>query len=396
MVDRILKLNTSNSLLLFGARGTGKSSLLAELFSAREHVLWIDLLDDEQHDEFRRHPSKLSERLAAGTYRVVVIDEVQKIPKLLDVVHLEIEKKKNVQFILSGSSARKLKRGSANLLAGRAFTFHLFPLTSIELGHSFNLQHALEFGTLPKLLDYKVDLDCTRFLKAYVRTYLKEEIIAEQIVRKVEPFQDFLEICAQMNGKIINFSKIATEVGVDEKTVKTYFDILADTLIGFYLPPFHRSIRKRQRLAPKFYLLDTGVKRALGIGFGIPLTPKTFEYGNAFEHFVILEFMRLNSYTEMDYRLSYLRTKDDKEIDLILERPGSPDILIEIKSYSTIETTDARNLKVFVDAWDRPAKALLLSQDKRSLEIQGVRCLHWREALDQIFNLQDRKFPTER
>jgi predicted AAA+ superfamily ATPase len=201
-----------------------------------------------------------------------VIDEVQKNPKLLDVVHLEIEKKKNIQFILSGSSARKLKRGSANLLAGRAFTFHLFPLTNFEIGSTFDLQHALEFGTLPKLLEYSVDLDCTRFLKAYVKTYLKEEIIAEQIVRKVEPFQDFLEVCAQMNGKIINFSKIATEVGVDEKTVKTYIDILADTLIGFYLPPFHRSIRKRQRIAPKFYLMDTGVKRALGAGFGIPLT----------------------------------------------------------------------------------------------------------------------------
>ena len=381
----MLNLNTSNSLLLFGARGTGKSSLIGELFSACEGVLWIDLLDDEQHDEFRRQPSKLSERLATGAYRIVVIDEVQKNPKLLDVVHLEIEKKKNIQFILSGSSARKLKRGSANLLAGRAFTFHLFPLTNFEIGSTFDLQHALEFGTLPKLLEYSVDLDCTRFLKAYVKTYLKEEIIAEQIVRKVEPFQDFLEVCAQMNGKIINFSKIATEVGVDEKTVKTYFDILADTLIGFYLPPFHRSIRKRQRIAPKFYLMDTGVKRALGAGFGIPLTPKTFEYGNAFEHFVILEFMRLNSYTEMDYKLSYLRTKDDKEIDLILERPGSPDLLIEIKSYSSVETNDAKDLRAFVDAWDRPAETMILSQDNRLLDILGVRCLPWREALTQIF-----------
>ncbi len=385
----MLNLNTSHSLLLFGARGTGKSSLIGELFSTCENVLWIDLLDDEHHDEFRRQPSKLSERLATGAYRVVVIDEVQKNPKLLDVVHLEIEKKKNIQFILSGSSARKLKRGSANLLAGRAFTFHLFPLTSFELGSTFDLQRALEFGTLPKLLEYSVDLDCTRFLKAYVKTYLKEEIIAEQIVRKVEPFQDFLEICAQMNGKIINFSKIAAEVGVDEKTVKTYFDILADTLIGFYLPPFHRSIRKRQRIAPKFYLLDTGVKRALGGGFGIPLTQKTFEYGNAFEHFVILEFIRLNSYTEMDYKLSYLRTKDDKEIDLILERPGGPDILIEIKSYSSVETSDAKDLSIFVDAWDRPAEAMILSQDNRLLNILGVTCLPWREALRQIFKLQN-------
>lgn len=387
MVKRILNLNTSHSLLLFGARGTGKSTLIAELYSARKDVLWIDLLDDDQHEEFRRQPSRLGERIAAGSYRVVVIDEVQKNPKLLDIVHLEIEKKKNIQFILSGSSARKLKRGSANLLAGRAFIFHLFPLTSFELDAAFDLQNALEFGTLPKLLEYSDDLDRTRFLKAYVRTYLKEEIVAEQIVRKVEPFQDFLEICAQMNGKIINFSKIANEVGIDEKTVKTYFDILADTLIGFYLPPFPRSIRKRQRLAPKFYLMDPGVRRALGNSFGVPITPKTFEYGHAFEHFVILEFMRLNSYTEMDYKFSYLRTKEDKEIDLILERPGSPDLLIEIKSYAAVDRDDVKELKVFLDAWDRPAEAMLLSQDARRLNIQGVSCLPWREALNELFKL---------
>ncbi len=145
-----------------------------------------------------------------------------------------------------------------------------------------------------------------------------------------------------MNGKIINYAKIATDVGVDEKTVKTYYDILVDTLIGFYLPPFHRSIRKRQREAPKFYLFDTGIRRALTNSLNLRLDPQTFEYGNAFEHFVILEVMRLNSYSEADFKLSYLRTKDDAEIDLIIERPGSPDLLIEIKSYKRIDRGDAK------------------------------------------------------
>ncbi|MCX6123479.1 MAG: AAA family ATPase, partial [Proteobacteria bacterium] len=238
----------------------------------------------------------LSEKLATGEYKCVVIDEIQRNLKLLDIVHLEIEKKRGVQFFLSGSSARKLKRGGANLLAGRAFTFNLFPLTHIEIGIKFDLQHTLQYGSLPKLLEYDDTLDIVRYLKAYVKTYLKEEIVSEQIVRKIDPFQDFLEIAAQMNGKIINFSKISADVGVDDKTVKSYYDILDETLIGFYLQSFHRSIRKRQRESPKFYLFDTGVRRALANTLNLPLDPSTFEYGNAFEHLVVLECHRLNSY----------------------------------------------------------------------------------------------------
>ena len=387
MVDRLLKLNTSNSLLVFGARGTGKSTILREQFGSRANILWIDLLNDDDEDEYRRRPSRLSEKLASKKFQVVVIDEVQKNPKLLDIVQLEIEKDQGVQFVLSGSSARKLKRGGANLLAGRAFTFSLFPLTHIEIGHDFDLIRALEIGTLPKLLHYSDPLDATRFLKSYVKTYLKEEIVAEQLVRKIEPFQDFLEVAAQMNGKIINFSKIAGDVGVDEKTIKTYYDILTETLIGFYLPAFHRSIRKRQREAPKFYLFDSGVRRALSNTLSIKMEPQTFEFGNAFEHFVILEFIRLNIYSELDYKLSYLRTKDDAEIDLIVERPGRPDLLVEIKSYEDVETSDTRKLKAFLDTWDRPAEGMLLSRYSQEMLSNGVRCLQWQAALREIFSL---------
>jgi len=385
MVGRTLKLNTSNSLFLFGARGTGKSSLIREQYSARDDVLWIDLLSEEHEDAFRRKPSRLTDLLLTGRYRVAVIDEVQKSPKLLDIVHMEIEKKTNVQFILSGSSARKLKRGGANLLAGRAFTFHLFPLTHRELGPLFDLQHALEFGTLPKLLEFKDPLDTTRFLKAYVRTYLKEEVVLEQLVRKIEPFQDFLEISAVMNGHIINFARIAKDVGVDEKTVKTYYDILSDTLIGFYLPPFHRSIRKRQRESPKFYLFDTGVRRSLANTLSLPLQPQTYEYGLAFEHLVILEVMRLNSYAEADFKLSYLRTKDDAEIDLVIERPGAPDVLVEIKSYQLVDGSDAKKLSTLKAAWDRPAEAMIWSRDPAERIVEGVTCLPWQTGLGRLF-----------
>jgi predicted AAA+ superfamily ATPase len=384
MVDRLLKLNTSNSLFLFGARGTGKSTLLRQRFTDAAALLWIDLLSDEDEDEYRRHPSRLSEKLATTAFKTVVIDEVQKNPKLLDIVQLEIEKNKDVQFILSSSSARKLKRGSANLLGGRAFTFNLFPMTHMEIGERFNLLQALEIGTLPKLLHYSDATDITRYLKSYVKTYLREEIVAEQVIRKIEPFQDFLEVSAQMNGKIINFSKIANEVGVDEKTIKTYYDILVDTLIGFYLPPFHRSIRKRQREAPKFYLFDPGIKRALANTLNIRLDPKTFEFGNAFEHFIILEVFRLNSYLEHDYKLSYLRTKDDAEIDLIVERPGHPDLLIEIKSYDRVQESDTRALQAFVDSWDRPAEGLLLSRDPSHIMSHDIKCYPWDRGLREI------------
>jgi predicted AAA+ superfamily ATPase len=286
--------------------------------------------------------------------------------------------------VLSGSSARKLKRGGANLLAGRAFTFQLFPLTHIELGTSFDLQRSLEFGSLPKLLEYDEPLDATRFLKAYVKTYLREEILVEQLVRNVQPFQDFLEISAQMNGKIINYSKIANDIGVDDKTVRSYYEILSDTMLGFPLPPFHRSIRKRQREAPKFFFFDRGICRALSNTLSLPLDPRTFEYGNAFEHFIILEILRLATYHESDFRFSYLRTKDDAEIDLIIERPGQPDLLVEIKSYTSVNDADARALKAFVDAWDRPAEALLLSRGKSEAMHHDVRCQPWEQGIQSI------------
>jgi predicted AAA+ superfamily ATPase len=384
MVYRLQKLNTSDSLFLFGPRGTGKTTLLRERFAGSGRTLWIDLLSDDDDETFRRHPGRLEEILASERHDIVVIDEVQKNPKLLDIVHREIEKKRGTQFVLSGSSARKLKRGGANLLAGRAFTFQLFPLTHIELGTSFDLQRSLEFGSLPKLLEYDEPLDATRFLKAYVKTYLREEILVEQLVRNVQPFQDFLEISAQMNGKIINYSKIANDIGVDDKTVRSYYEILSDTMLGFPLPPFHRSIRKRQREAPKFFFFDRGICRALSNTLSLPLDPRTFEYGNAFEHFIILEILRLATYHESDFRFSYLRTKDDAEIDLIIERPGQPDLLVEIKSYTSVNDADARALKAFVDAWDRPAEALLLSRGKSEAMHHDVRCQPWEQGIQSI------------
>ena len=380
MVKRTQKLSQNNSLFVFGARGVGKTTLIRDLFAGPQ-TLWIDLLSQEDEENYRKSPSTLSHELNKSSYKTVVIDEVQKVPKLLDIVHMEIERQKGIQFVMSGSSARKLKRGAANLLAGRAFTYHLYPLTCFELGSAFELNQVLQFGSLPSLFEYESLDDIRQYLRSYVRTYLREEIQIEQIVRNVEPFRSFLEVAAQVSGKIINYSKISDDLGVDDKTVKAYFQILEDTLIGFRLPAFHRSVRKRQRSQSKFFLFDLGVKRALQNLLTVPVEPQTFEYGSAFEHFLILESHRLNEYHQKDFNLSYLRTKDDAEIDLVIERPGQKDLLVENKSYTRINPKHVNPLKKFKDDWDREAEAQIWSNDPRPKVINDVQCLPWQEAL---------------
>ncbi len=380
MIQRQEKLNNKHHLFLFGARGTGKTTLLKSLFS-NDNTLWIDLLKDNDEERYGRYPDELSHVLNERHYECIIIDEVQKSPKLLDIVHREIERKKNVQFVLTGSSARKLKQGHANLLAGRAFTYHLFPFTTYELGSHFHLQNVLEFGTLPQLFEYDSAEDKNDFLRSYVKTYLREEIQIEQLIRKLNPFRDFLEIAAQSNGKIINYSKIARDIGVDDKTVYNYFSILEDTLIGFYLRPFHRSIRKQQRESPKFYFFDTGIVRALNKTLRIPLLPHTYAFGNAFEHWIILECYRVNEYKRLDYTLSYLRTKNDVEIDLVIQRPAQPDLLIEIKSTTHVTQEHISKLKQFKADWNQPCDAQVWSLDPQAKNISEIECLHWTNGL---------------
>jgi predicted AAA+ superfamily ATPase len=246
MFPRTLNLPKDNSFFLFGARGTGKTSLLEDLYP-RNEALWIDLLDPKEERRFADNPNLLSERISARRHDSpwVVIDEVQKVPAILDVVHREIESRKAL-FALAGSSARKLRRGSANLLAGRAFVFSLHPITAFEAAKSFSLDDALQWGTLPRIFGLSSNSSKDLFLDAYVHTYLLEEVTAEQLVRNIQPFRRFLEVAAQASGTIINFSAIAREIQVDTKTAQNYFSILEDTLLGSFLPAFNQSVRKQQ------------------------------------------------------------------------------------------------------------------------------------------------------
>jgi len=383
MIRRHLSPSADRSFFLFGARGTGKTTFLRNWFSGKD-VLWIDLLEPEQEDRYARRPQLLAEQLfALGPEDWVVIDEVQKLPKLLDVVHGAIERAK-IKFALTGSSTRKLKRGSTNLLAGRAFVYQMFPLTVAELGGQFSLQNALEYGTLPGHLELSSSEDKAEFLRAYALTYLKEEVWAEQFIRNLDPFRAFLEVAAQCNGQIINYARISRDVGVDAKTVQSYFQILEDTLLAHILEPYHRSVRKRQTQSPRFYFFDSGVCRALSRTLNVPLNHGTYSYGRVFEHFVIIEIFWRCAYLKNDYRLSYLRTKDGAELDLVIERPGKDTVLLEIKSSTLVDENDLRHLRSFHRSIPNSLAICLSQETEQRVHGGGVKVVPWSEGLEEI------------
>jgi predicted AAA+ superfamily ATPase len=342
----------------------------------------IDLLSEASESRYWNHPDLLLADISARKYKWVIIDEVQKVPKLLDLVHKAIEEHK-VKFILTGSSARKLKRGGANLLAGRAFLFYLFPLTHTELGPRFDINEVLSWGALPQVFKMQTDMDKKNFLVSYAKTYLREEIIAEQLVRNTDGFRGFLEIAAQMNGKSLNFSKIGRECGIDSKTVNTFFQVLEDTLMGFWLPGFHRSVRKAQKAQPKFYFFDLGVQRALEGTLESPPVPGTSTYGQYFESFLINEIFRFNSYSGKDYRLSFYQTTTGQEIDLVLSK-GMNDILVEIKSNTQIDAIEVAKMNRITAGFKKSTK-YYVSQDPIRSQVEGIHCLHWRDFIHELF-----------
>lgn len=375
MLKRLIKPLKSNSFIIFGARGTGKSTLLEAYLPSS--ALRIDLLDDETFDRYLSQPKLLEDLAKSKKYEWIAVDEIQRLPKLLNSVHRMIEKEKQ-KFALTGSSSRKLKRGGANLLAGRAFVHTLFPFTVEELGDRVPLQELLHWGTLPKTIELSSIEEKRAYLRSYCLTYVKEEINAEQIVRKLEPFREFLTVAAQSSGKIINYSSIARDVGAQVPTVQTYFQILEETYIGFILPHFHRSVRKSQISSPKFYFFDNGVKKALEASLDSAPVEGTFAFGDLFESFVIQEIHRLNHYFEKDFRLSYFRTKNDAEIDLILTARGK-DILIEIKSANRVDEIEVNKLARLREGFKSGTKTYFLSRDPQDQLITGVECLEWKK-----------------
>jgi predicted AAA+ superfamily ATPase len=386
MITRLLNLPDDESFFLFGPRGVGKTTLLKSLpwFSCS---LYLNLLKQTEEQRFARNPDELLSIVLLLPPQIthIIIDEVQKLPVLLDIVH-ELIETTDKHFILTGSSARKLKHGGANLLAGRAFVYHLHPFTDTEIPNHDQLINHLHWGTLPKIFEYKTPDKKALYLEAYTNTYLKEEIWGEQFIRELAPFRRFLEVAAQSNGKLINFSNIARDVGVSDQTIQKYYSILEDTLIGFFLEPFQSSFRKRLGKTPKFYFFDTGVVRALTNQLNVPLAQSTSYFGEVFEHFIILQCKQLASYYHRDYRFSYLRTKDDAEIDLIVERPGLPMLFIEIKSSQQVQSEHLRTLKKLASDFGH-CEAICFSCDIYSKLIDGVKVMPWEEGIHTYFGI---------
>jgi predicted AAA+ superfamily ATPase len=385
MFNRSITPIKSTSFFLFGARGTGKTTFLRSFFDP-ESVEYIDLLSIAEEERYMRNPAELEYRLLAlhPDKKWVVIDEIQRIPRLLDSIHRLIEST-SLKFALTGSSARKLRRGASNLLAGRAFVNYLHPLTLAELGDRVPLLEILKWGCLPKIFQLSENVEKQEFLRAYTHSYLREEIAAEQIVRKLEPFRNFLNAAAQSNGTIINYSRIARDVGADTKTVQAYFTILQDTLMGFLLPSWRRSFRKRQSSQPKFYFFDLGIKRALDFTVSQEMYEGSFAFGNAFEHLMVLEFMACNDYYRCDCRFSYLKTPGGAEIDLIIDHPGNRVSLVEFKSTKNITNDDCKTVNRFA-AEIPDSQAYCISCDPLRKKIGSTLCINYRDAAKEILS----------
>ena len=384
MIPRLLQLPIDESFFLFGPRGVGKTTLLKNLpwFSK---ALYINLLVAGEEQRFAKNPDELIAIVKGLSSDVshIVIDEVQKLPKLLDIVHHLIETTPK-KFVLTGSSARKLKHGGANLLAGRAFVYHLHPFSYSEILQPPELIDCLQWGMLPKIFEYTSPEKKQLYLEAYTHTYLKEEIWAEQFIRELDPFRRFLEVAAQTNGKIVNFSNIARDVGTSDSNIQKYFSILEDTLLGFFLEAFQHSFRKRLNKAPKFYFFDPGVVRALTLQLSLPLLQSTSLFGEYFEHFIILQCKQLADYYHRSYRFSYLKTKDDAEIDLIVERPGLPLLFIEIKSSDNVQPNHLTTLKKMTHDFGA-CEAVCFSRDPYAKEFDGIKVWPWREGVEYYF-----------
>lgn len=308
MIPRFFK-RPKTSFFLFGPRGTGKSTWIDSHFSEKQV---INLLDGETYQELSANPSRLTTRVEAMKDSWVVIDEIQKIPALLDQVHLLIERKKK-NFVLTGSSARKLKAQHANLLAGRALEYRFHPLIAEELGKRFDIKNALRFGMLPKIYSDLSEHEKLKYLKSYTSTYLREEILQEGIVRNVESFNRFLEAASFSQGGIVNASAIARELGRDNKTISEYFQILEDLLIGVRLPVFTKRAKRKMTSHPKFYYFDAGVYQAIRPKG--PLDDVGSINGIALETLVMQEIRAQNDLKEWGYTLHFWRSLQKEEVN---------------------------------------------------------------------------------
>ncbi|MBR4513087.1 MAG: ATP-binding protein [Bacteroidales bacterium] len=376
MIQRLLDKDKllEDSTFLFGARQTGKSTLLLELFPDAH---FYDLLESNTFERLQRNPSLLRQDLEmCEPDTLVIIDEVQSLPILLNEVQW-LMVRKGLRFILSGSSARKLKRGGANMLGGRALQTNLYPMTSVEVP-DFDIVRAVNQGMIPR--HYLADSrKYWQMLQAYVAVYLREEIKAEALVRNLSTFTRFLEAAALTNGEMVNFSNIAQDCGVDSKTVAGYFSILEETLIGYMIPAFSKTVKRKLRQAPRFYYFDVAVTNYL-LGRR-SMVPGSADFGHAFEHFVIQEIIAYLGYHRMTNALSYWHTYNGYEVDAIL---GDAQVAIEIKSADEVQSRHLHGLKAFKEEHPQ-ARLIAVSLDTNPRRTNNVEVWPVKAFLEQLW-----------
>lgn len=365
----------NESAFLWGARQTGKTTLLKKRFP---DALYIDLLLNDVYLRFRTNPSLLREIvLGTDATRLVVVDEIQRIPELLNDIHWLITNR-GTRFIMSGSSPRKIIRGGHNLLGGRALRYELYPLVFPEID-TFNLNRALNNGLIPR---HYLAENPQKLLGAYLGSYLNDEIAAEAKIRNIASFSQFLEKAAFSNGEIVNYSNIATDCGVSAPTVKEYFHIMEDTLIGRFLHPYQRKAKRRVIQAPKFYLFDVGIANFLMKIKSVE--PGSEAFGKAFEHFIYQEINAHSRYADLNYEIHYWRTASGIEVDFVL---GNAEVAIEVKSTQNAQPRHLKGLEQF-NAEFTARKLILVTLDPWPRKLGNVDIMPWRYFLELLWSNQ--------
>ena len=378
MYKRLLKIPDSldKSFFLFGPRGTGKTWWVKESFA---DSIYLDLLDTHLYMELKSDPIRINNYIPTNNSKWIIIDEVQKVPALLNEVHRLIEEK-GYKFILTGSSARSLRKKGVNLLAGRALIYNMYPLTVMELNDDFNLNNILNYGELPSIFG---SANPKKYLQAYVKTYLQEEVMQEGLTRNLSAFSKFLEIASFSQGSMLNMSAIAREIGIDQKTVIQYFDILYDLLLARSLPIFTKRAQRKVVAHSKFYFFDVGVFQTLRPKG--PLDVPTEIHGIALESLFLQELIAINNYFDLEFQFYFWRTRHGVEVDIIAY--GAQGLIaFEVKSKSYVDKKDLKGLKTFKS--DYPvAKLYLIYNGDKKLYFEDIEVLPINWALKNLLNI---------
>ena len=380
MVDRLLKLPKDKSFFLFGPRQTGKTTLINNVF--QEKVYKINLLLSDQFLKYSKDPSLFRKEVLQKKDAIthVFIDEIQRVPELLNEVQYLIDTT-SLHFILSGSSARKLKRGYANLLGGRAVQRFLHPFLWQEVAESATLMHLLRFGSLPPVFLAETDVDKIDLLRSYVDIYLREEIQAEGIVRQIGAFSRFLDMAASQFGEIVNYSSVARECRQAVMTVKSYYEILTDTLIGFRLEPWRKSVRKRLSGHPKFYFFDNGVTNMVNRYDSEISDP--YLIGRLFEQLIVIETLKWIRQSQKMVNLYYWRTNAGAEVDLLTEHAGTLTGAYEIKWSHTVDTKHLSGLKSFQNDYPDVPCHVICNVDE-PYRLGNIHVMNWKLFLQSL------------